>query len=351
MDDDRADRTATKRVLSRAEGPVYIEEASSIDEAIEKIDLHQPELMLLDYQMPDVDGFQGLELIRECHPFLPIVMVTGHGSETLATSASHAGADHYVPKASISLENLENAMATAKAKAQLRKTIHEQQSELKQFARVLSHDLKAPLNRMRNFADIISEDVKAGQLDDLEVMCDQLKHAASDAIDLVKLLTTFLDEPDIAYELIDVKDLLKEIAEVAKSDQQGPCSVVNNSPALTIESCRPLLFQLFQNVISNGLKYNRNDKPTVTITYLESESHHIFEFKDNGIGIEEDLWEEIFKPFVRLHGDSEFRGSGMGLAICHKNAKRLGAAISFTSTLGSGSCFRITLPKAADAGS
>lgn len=345
IDDDRADRTAVKRVCATLNDELTITETDSVSAALTAIADQTPDIVFLDYQMPDIDGFDGLNQLRENYPFLPIVMVTGFGSEVLAARAIIAGADDYIPKGSISKEQLEHAITTATAKARLRQTIFNQQQELEQFAHMLSHDLRAPLGRIRSFAELVVDDVQARRFDDLPALCEQLENAAEDAMELVTMLTGFLQSPDLTREPLQLQALVEEAAAVVQSEQPEANAVIDiDSMSASLNSSRPLLLQIFQNLIGNALKYNRDPRPRVEVRCEASGAGYKLHFIDNGIGIDPADQAGIFEPFVRLHGDSEFRGTGLGLAICRKNINRLGGSLTVSSQGSGGSCFTLWLP-------
>jgi light-regulated signal transduction histidine kinase (bacteriophytochrome) len=103
--------------------------------------------------------------------------------------------------------------------------------------------------------------------------------------------------------------------------------------------------QLFQNLISNGLKFCREQVPPVIKITAEIQAiDYAITFEDNGIGIEKSYFDRIFMLFERLHGRSEYEGSGIGLAVCKKIAERHGGAIQIESTPGEGSRFIVKLP-------
>jgi signal transduction histidine kinase len=102
---------------------------------------------------------------------------------------------------------------------------------------------------------------------------------------------------------------------------------------------------LFQNIISNGLKYHRPDiKPIITIRVIKTIKEWEFIISDNGIGIEEQYFNKIFEIFQRLHNKDEYSGTGIGLAITRKIIDNLGGKIWLTSEFGKGSSFHFTIP-------
>ena len=102
--------------------------------------------------------------------------------------------------------------------------------------------------------------------------------------------------------------------------------------------------QLFQNLIENGIKYNKSKTPTVQIGYKQNNGFHNFSIKDNGIGIEEQYLDDVFKMFKRLHNISEYEGTGIGLALCKKIIESNGGEIVLQSKIGVGSEVSIKMP-------
>jgi light-regulated signal transduction histidine kinase (bacteriophytochrome) len=113
----------------------------------------------------------------------------------------------------------------------------------------------------------------------------------------------------------------------------------------TVNGNETMLNELFQNLIENGIKYNKSEKKYVSLTVADKGQYWAFEVKDNGIGFDEQYAQQIFKIFKRLHGDEEFQGTGIGLSICHKVVENHGGKIWAHSKIGEGSTFHFTLPK------
>jgi light-regulated signal transduction histidine kinase (bacteriophytochrome) len=106
-----------------------------------------------------------------------------------------------------------------------------------------------------------------------------------------------------------------------------------------------MIFNLFLNLIQNGIKYNKSEVPQVDIDFVEDDFNFIFSISDNGIGIDEKYKEQIFVVFKRLHTQQEYEGTGIGLSICKKIVENLNGKIWIDSTVGEGSTFFISLPK------
>ena len=146
---------------------------------------------------------------------------------------------------------------------------------------------------------------------------------------------------------------LAEILAVINNDLLG--SLVGKKGKITADTLpilrgnRTQLFQLFQNLLSNGLKYQKADgMPHVHISVENNEKYWLFSFKDNGIGMEKRHLNRIFEVFQRLHGKKQYAGTGVGLAICKKVVERHGGAIWVESEVNLGSTFFVKLLKATD---
>jgi light-regulated signal transduction histidine kinase (bacteriophytochrome) len=106
-----------------------------------------------------------------------------------------------------------------------------------------------------------------------------------------------------------------------------------------------MIYHVLQNLITNGLKFNKNQSPEVVIKVQESNAYYTFYVTDNGIGIPMEFKNKLFQMFKRLHSDSEFQGTGIGLAICKKIVNFYDGEIWFESETGKGTSFIFTLPK------
>ena len=128
-------------------------------------------------------------------------------------------------------------------------------------------------------------------------------------------------------------------APVSESGAQITC---DDLPVLYVEA-GPLV-QVFQNLISNAMKFHGPEPPRITISAQQKGAQWVFSVADNGIGIDPEQAENVFVIFKRLHSHSEYPGSGLGLAICKKIVEQMGGSIWVESQLGQGATFKFTLP-------
>jgi light-regulated signal transduction histidine kinase (bacteriophytochrome) len=221
--------------------------------------------------------------------------------------------------------------------------------ELDAFAYVASHDLKEPLRGIHRYAHQLLENALSLSVEDRERL-DSLMRLTLRMDSLLNSLLHFsrVGRTNLDFETVNLNELVEDALEMIgarKSD--NTCRISIPRPLPTIE-CNPVrVREIFSNLASNAIKYNLHDKPLVEITYSipDDQGQIVYCVRDDGIGIEERHFEQIFRMFKRLHGRDEFGGGmGAGLTVVQKVVQRHGGTIWLTSTLGQGSCFYFTLP-------
>jgi light-regulated signal transduction histidine kinase (bacteriophytochrome) len=221
---------------------------------------------------------------------------------------------------------------------------------LEDFAHVASHDLQEPLRKIRTFADRMVT-IKQNSLNDLER--DYLTRMQQSAARMQALIHDLLMYSRVAssrdhFRVINLKNTVEEAAgdlSLALEESEGRIEI---EALPDVEADENQMRQLFQNLISNGLKYRSTRKPVIRISRNPSSGNGFHEIlvEDNGIGFEEIYLDKIFKPFQRLHGKTSlYQGTGMGLAICFKIVELHGGSITARSFPDKGSTFIVTLPE------
>jgi two-component system, LuxR family, sensor kinase FixL len=234
----------------------------------------------------------------------------------------------------------------------------ESNRELEDFASIASHDLQEPLRKIQAFGDLLKEregERVTDQGRDYLERIDSAVHRMQVLIDNLLAYSRVTREAK-PFTSCDLGWAAQEVlSDLELSIQQAGARVeVGDLP--TIEADPPQIRRLFQNLVSNSLKFARADEPPVVRIYegiLNRDGNHsphnhaghceIF-VEDNGIGFEEKYGDRIFTIFRRLHGRGDYEGAGMGLAICKKIANRHGGDITARSSPGEGSTFIVTLP-------
>jgi signal transduction histidine kinase len=224
-------------------------------------------------------------------------------------------------------------------------------SELEQFAYVASHDLQEPLRKVASFCQALQSRY-GGQLDE---RADQyIEFAVDGAKRMQELIGDLLAFSRVGrsgreHELIELDEVLAtaQTAAAAAVESAGALVVADDLPVVSGE--RAQLVSLFQNLISNAVKFRGEEPPVVRIEASRSEREWQLSFADNGIGIEREYAERIFLIFQRLHARDAYSGSGIGLALCRKIVEYHGGRIWLDTDYTQGACFRLTLPIADEA--
>src|SRR5581483_668957 len=242
--------------------------------------------------------------------------------------------------------SLQEANAALKDTA---KDLGRRNEDLEAFTYSVSHDLKEPLRAVQGFSQFLSANYSA-QIDARgQELLGRIVSAASrmkDLIDDLLLLSRAGRKLDAA-ESVDTSRVVSDVIE-ALGAAIHECNAIVEAAALpVVEADRSRVEQVFANLITNGLKYNRSERPFVTITVAsQDETHVTFAVNDNGIGIEEQYYDRIFGLFQRLHTRDEFDGNGAGLAIAKRAVEAMSGKIWLESAEGHGSTFFVTLPLA-----
>ena len=218
--------------------------------------------------------------------------------------------------------------------------------ELEQFAHVTSHDLREPLRMITSFLQLLEKRYE-NQLDDdahefIEFAVDGAKRLDNMINDLLKYsqVNSMVRE----FVEVDTEKALDDTLLNLKVPIDENNALITNDPLPKIIGDKEMLTQLFQNLISNSIKYRSDKSPKIHISALEEENQYRFSVKDNGIGISQDYLKRIFVIFQRLHTHEEYIGTGIGLAIAQKIVHQLGGQIWVESEKGRGSIFYFTIP-------
>lgn len=401
--DDREDNLLAIETIFEPDGYRFVK-ANSGRQAL-KILLREFDfaLILMDVKMPNLNGFETASLIyeRDKLKHIPIIFITANnfGDENLY-KGYQAGAIDYIYKPikpevlrakvsvlidlyrknrqllaqeqrlvainkSLEMEIKERKSSEEKVKHLNRQlleniaSLEQANKDLDRFAFMASHDLQEPLRKIRMFSDRLALKYNDVMDEDGRTNIQRIHKAAERMQNLITDILTFskisVDAP--SFVSCDMNNLLQEV--LADLDEEVKAKnakvMMEKLPVLTVSPS--LIKPLFHNLIGNALKYSKKDTtPVVTITsettgQLNGKANEsngpkycrIF-IQDNGIGFDQKYAEEIFGMFKRLHHNSEFQGTGIGLALCKKIVEQHKGYISARSKVNEGSTFIISLP-------
>ncbi len=250
----------------------------------------------------------------------------------------------------------ENAMRE-RAEADLKKSLEEvarSNRDLDLFASIASHDLRAPLNTITGFLDLLLRKYH-GKLD------DRARKYISFAVNGAERMNILLHDLYVysqagaeakAFTTVDMEEVRQAAVRNLTHTIDENRAVVTSEVLPRVEGDEIQLVQLFQNLIGNAIKFRKEDTPPrIRISVSEEQEAHawVVGVHDNGIGIDRASYERIFRAFERLHRAEQYPGTGLGLALCKKIVDRHGGRLWVESKPGAGSSFYFTLSKAAQA--
>jgi signal transduction histidine kinase len=352
--------------------------AASGPEALAACRENEFAVVLLDVQMPGMDGFEVASRIRQSDSgkLTPIIFVTAlHTDETKVQKGYSLGAVDYLFKpvvlsvlrakvaAFIDLFLQQKMLRQALTRAQKAEHKLSQQAaelrrsnaELEQFAYVASHDLKEPLRMVTSYVQLLARRYN-GKLD---AAADEFIAFAAEGAERMRALIDDLlkysrvgtrGAPFVPTDCNAVLDVVQSNLQVA-IQESGAAVEVDRLP--TVIADRRQLEQVFQNLIANAVKFRSATTPQVRVSAQRYDDESpdgvrsrgwMFSVSDNGIGLDPQFAEKIFMIFQRLHHRGEYGGTGIGLAVCKKIVERHGGRISVESQSGAGAVFRFTIP-------
>ncbi len=229
------------------------------------------------------------------------------------------------------------------------KRLERSNQDWEQFAHVVSHDLQEPIRMVRSYAQLLEDRYGDAFDEDGEEFLGYLTEGAERMHRVIQGLLQYsrVDTRASAPEVVDPREALTDaLSDLAITLDETDANVeVEEMPPVVVD--RSQLTQVFQNLVSNAVKFRRDDVPPEVRVGgdLEGEVVHV-RVADNGIGIEEHQRERIFTIFQRLHGRGAYQGEGVGLSVCKKIVERHDGRIWVESAVGKGSTFHFTLPSA-----
>ena len=218
--------------------------------------------------------------------------------------------------------------------------------ELEQFAYVASHDLKEPLRIVSSFSGLLAKRYSGKLGQDADDFISYITQGAQRASDLITSLFNYskVTYTTKAFRPLPAEDLLQKAIFNMKMAIEEKNARVTWSPLPFLYGDEFQLIQLFQNLISNSLKFNNSPTPVISVTAAEEEGFSALSFSDNGIGVAPEHFERIFLIFQRLHPQGKYPGTGIGLAVCKKIAENHGGSITVSSPPGEGCTFTLRFP-------
>jgi light-regulated signal transduction histidine kinase (bacteriophytochrome) len=237
---------------------------------------------------------------------------------------------------------IEDATERKQAEESLRTT----NAELQDFAYALTHDLQEPLRMVVNFTELLGREYKGKLGEEADIFISYSMEGASRIEALLKALLSYWEvnerQPDTLAPVDSGAALARALLNLQTAVGESG-AIVTSDPLPVVVAEEILLTQLFQNLVSNSIKYRSEAAPRIHVSAEKDGEEWLFTVRDNGIGIDPQYRERVFGMFKRLHG-SEIPGTGVGLALCRKIVERKRGRIWVESEAGRGATFKFTIP-------
>lgn len=317
--------------------------------ALKLLSRHQPDLILLDIFMPEMDGFELCKTIKEnpAYSSVPIIFLTARDDEDSIRKGFELGAQDYVIKPFHTSELLARVITHIKLKQQT-ESLKKANLELDSFCYTIAHDLKSPLLSINKLIEYLVADYGAELDSDGQELAAIIQEKSLEVMAIIDHLLDFskMSEMTMRHETIQLGSLFQDVYdELLKLQGQRRVELkLDSLPGVTGDPV--MMRMLVSNILSNALKYTRTRATAVIeVTCSEGENEYVFAVKDNGVGFDMRYAARIFGVFQRLHSQNEFEGSGVGLAICQKILKRHNGRAWITGEVDKGATFYFSFPK------
>jgi signal transduction histidine kinase len=334
------------------------------------------DLIILDVQMPEMDGFEVAQILKlnKKTKDIPIIFASAEKKERQSIMKGfEEGAVDYLSKpldpelttAKVSVllkiqlqkkELIEKNQSLEKADAQIKQLnadlqknllqLEEVNKELESFSYSVSHDLRAPVRALVGFSKMLEESYNDTLDDEGKRMVGVIHRNAIKMGSLIDDLLEFskMGRQEVRKSAINVADMVKEVISDITDQTEYHANVTINE-LLPTYADRALLTQVWINLISNAFKYSaKKENPAVEIGSHRDDRYIVYYVKDNGAGFSMEYAEKLFGVFQRLHKASEFEGTGVGLAIVHRIITRHGGRVWAEAKVNEGATFFFTLP-------
>lgn len=392
VDDDLADRMLIRRILRNT--PLELEEVNEVDcgqAAIAALNQDHYDCAFLDYRLPDLDGLQLVQQLRNNGVNLPLIVLTGQGDQEIAVQLMKAGASDYVVKSRLNADLIAQCIRGALRIYQAEEAVRQAQQELQitnalllqqnqaleehrraiqrqnvevmrasrlksEFLATMSHELRTPLNAIIGFSQLLMRRREKIWTDQ---QSDMVHRINSNANNLLTLLNEILDFSKLDARRLELRPEPVNLAMLAKdtiAEMQSLAEQKSLTLALNLNLEQPIvhndpsrLRQVLTNLISNAIKFTDQGKVKLTVADIPDDEV-LIAVADTGKGMAPEELSYIFEAFRQVDQSHTRRhhGTGLGLAIVDAIVTLMGGNIDVESTPGQGTTFYVRLPKTVD---
>ena len=370
IEDSNAEIRLLREFLKQANQNFNLVSVKRLQEALEQLDRHCFDVILLDLTLPDSVGLASLESLLQKAPQIPIVVLTNTNDDRTAIEAVRKGAQDYLVKRQVNpkslIRSLYYAIERKQSQEALETKIEQTTAQLlkaqeidrlrSEFIAMLSHDFRNPINSILLSTGLLAKKEHLLSKEKKTAHFQTIRSALKNMDRLLEeiLLIGKADSGKLECQLtsLNVREFCNCLVEDLEFDADNKEIQIILECELTLEEIkcdRNLLQHIFGNLLTNAIKYSpRNSK--IFFRVSNSQNELIFQIQDCGIGIPPHEQKQLFEPFFRASNVGIIQGTGLGLTIVKKCVDVLGGQISLTSELDAGTTFTVILPGAIASG-
>lgn len=346
------DNSDLRDFLTSLLAPYYdVETVPDGEAALFAIAASKPDLVLSDVMMPKLDGLSLVRALREnpATATLPVILLSARAGQEASLEGLSAGADDYLAKPFTSQELLARVrthLNMAKIRNELNMELLKANEELQTFSAAVAHDLRTPLLTIEGFSHILMQ-VYAEQLGDkgrhyLLRICAGTKRMGELIDDLLELAR--ITSVDLKFSRVDLSQLALNIGTELR-DKEPKAVNLSIQKGLTAHADGRLLQIVFENLLGNAFKFTaKTDEPRISFGMGQRDGSQVYMVSDNGVGFDMAFAHKLFQPFQRLHKQSDFLGTGIGLVTVRRIIERHGGHVWAESEPGLGANILFSLP-------
>ncbi len=368
IDDDKGPRESL-RILLKKQYRVFC--AENVRQGLDVLRKQDPDLIIMDIRMPEIDGIEGLRMIREIDAEIPVIMLTGYGSLETAQEALRLGANDYLKKpfetdellrlipsqieqGRIARGRLEKERELRELNKRLIDEINQRNhlASLGQASAELVHDLRNPMTVVYGYVQLLSENLRETLNDpatpSLEVFeyLEMVEKSIARCTELINVWQSLGKKDPQNVMAIDVSDMLAQVVgdmQKAAYERRAKIENLGSKDSCHVLGDRVQLVRVFQNLIGNAIEaLNTDGAGRVRIDCSEIDGYVRITVEDNGCGIPADVQQQMMQAFVTTK--RKHKGSGLGLFISRKIIDDHHGKLEFAIEVGVGSRFTVELP-------
>lgn len=346
--------------LLKTQGYLFETAANGV-EAVEKAGVFNPDLIMLDIMMPEMDGYEACAMLKQ-NPAtrrIPVVMVTSLADRESKLRSLEAGADDFLSKPVDSSELLVRCRNLLKMKefmdavVEKNRQLEELQELKKNLTDMIVHDLKSPLTGIMGNIGLAAMLHDAGEHDDLGKYLAQAEEGCNSLRDMLRTMLDIGSLEDGVMPLesrrIGIEDIFRKVVMTysAVAHREGKEIMIEAHPPVGIHADPDLIERVLQNLVSNALRHVDRDKGKIILSVGSADGKAVVSVSDNGEGIPAEYHGRIFDKFARVSKNLQrtAMNKGLGLTFCKLAVEAHGGEIRVESVPGEGSRFLFTIPQ------